>query len=413
MPMRAGSRSLLSMQTLRLALPRLHVAQQQVKREAKRFNVVDCGRRFGKTLLGQDLAVHPILQGYPVGWFAPTYKILLEAWQVLTNTLQPVTRRVSQQEKRIELITGGVLEAWSLDNPDAGRSRKYKRAIMDEWSMVTKARETWQQAIRPTLTDLEGDAWFLGTPKGRNHFWELFVLGQDAGLPDWKSWQMSTYANPFIKSSEIDAARAEVPERVFRQEYLAEFLEDGAGVFRRVREAAILEPSDPQPGKTYVGGIDWGRTNDYTVLRIIEVGSAKEVFMDRFSQTEFNTQLNRFKTAHARYNVAAWIAEQNSIGMPLVEQLQYEGYPVQAFVTTNATKAQIIDALALAFERGELQILNDAIGIAELEAYEMERLPSGLIRYSAPDGIHDDTVMRLALAWYGASQPRGIPVDFV
>lgn len=394
------------MPTVDLVLPRLHTAQQQVKREAKRFNVVDCGRRFGKTLLGQDLAVHPILQGYPVGWFAPTYKILLEAWQVLTNTLQPVTRRVSQQEKRIELITGGVLEAWSLDNPDAGRSRKYKRAIMDEWSMVAKARETWQQAIRPTLTDLEGDAWFLGTPKGRNHFWELFILGQDAGLPDWNSWQMSTYANPFIKPSEIDAARAEVPDRVFRQEYLAEFLEDGAGVFRRVREAAILQPSDPEKGKTYVGGIDWGRTNDYTVLRIIEAGSAKEVFMDRFSQTEFNTQLNRFKTAHARYNVATWIAEQNSIGMPLVEQLQYEGYPVQAFVTTNATKAQIIDALALALERSEIQILDDPIAVAELEAFESERLPSGLIRYSAPDGFHDDTVMSLALAWYGAVESK-------
>ncbi len=93
------------------------------------------------------------------------------------------------------------------------------------------------------------------------------------------------------------------------------------------------------------------------------------------------------------------------MGQPLIEQLQRDGLPVVPFMTTNATKAQIIDALALAFERGDIRILADPVQVAELQAYEMERLPSGLMRYGAPEGMHDDTVMALALAWHAVSQP--------
>jgi len=106
-----------------------------------------------------------------------------------------------------------------------------------------------------------------------------------------------------------------------------------------------------------------------------------------------------------------WIGESNSMGGPLVERLQALNYPIQAFQTTNATKQQAIDNLALAFEREELALLMDPVQTAELQAYEMERLPSGLIRYSAPEGMHDDTVMALALAWHGCARPN--PADLI
>jgi hypothetical protein len=93
------------------------------------------------------------------------------------------------------------------------------------------------------------------------------------------------------------------------------------------------------------------------------------------------------------------------MGEPVIEQLIREGLPVQPFLTTNATKASAIDALTLAFERGELRILNDPVQIGELQAFEAERLPSGLTRYGAPEGMHDDTVMALALAWQSMNVP--------
>jgi hypothetical protein len=101
------------------------------------------------------------------------------------------------------------------------------------------------------------------------------------------------------------------------------------------------------------------------------------------------------------------------MGEPLIEQLQRQGLPVQPFITTNATKAAAIDALSLAFERGELTILSDPVLVGELQAYEAQRLPSGMLRYTAPEGMHDDTVISLALAWQAASvpPPAGQTVD--
>lgn len=191
------------------------------------------GRRYGKTTLGIDLAVEPALRGYPVGWFNPTYKLLSEAWRDLKRTLEPVTRSRSETEHRIELITGGVVEAWTLEDASAGRGRKYKRAVFDEAAMARNLEEAWEQAVRPTLTDLQGDAWFLSTPKGFNYFHTLFERGQDPAKPDYASWQMPSSTNPYLPASELEMARLELPERVFRQEYEASFVDDASMIFDR------------------------------------------------------------------------------------------------------------------------------------------------------------------------------------
>jgi hypothetical protein len=392
------------MPTVQLTLPEPHVAQNQIKAEAARYNVLACGRRFGKTLLGEDLIIEPALSSYPVGWFSPTYKMLLDVWRELTNVLLPIIKRSSVQEHRIELVTGGVLDMWSLDDANAGRGRKYKRVVIDEAAMVAKLEEAWNAAIRPTLTDYQGDAWFLSTPKGYNFFRTIFAWGQDAAYPEWRSWQMPTSANPFISATEIEAARQGSPERYFAQEYEAIFLQDGGGVFRRVAEAATAERQEQAiAGHQYVIGADWGRTNDATVFKVIDVTLREECYSDRMTQTDFRTQLTRLQALAERFGQPAIVGEYNSIGGPQVEALQNMGLAVQPFTTTNATKAKIIDMLALAFERGELKILNDPLTVTELQAYESERLPSGLIRYGAPDGMHDDAVIALCLAWYGAS----------
>lgn len=219
--------------TARVFLKRPHSAQQAIKTNAKRWNIVDCGRRWGKTTLGIDLAVEPALRGYPVGWFNPTYKLLSEAWRDLKRTLEPVTRHRSETEHRIELITGGVVEAWTLEDPSAGRGRKYKRVVFDEAAMARNLEEAWEQAVRPTLTDLQGDAWFLSTPKGFNFFHTLFIRGQDERLSDYASWQMPSSTNPHLPAAEIEAVRQELPERVFRQEYEASFVDDASMIFDR------------------------------------------------------------------------------------------------------------------------------------------------------------------------------------
>ena len=152
--------------TIELRLPQPHTAQQKVIQQAKRFNVVCCGRRWGKTVLGMDRLIHPALQGKPVAWFAPNYRLLSDVWRELQVILQPVIARTNQQERRLELHGGGVIEMWSLDSPDSGRGRAYAVAVVDECALVQNLEQVWQQTIRPMLTDLRGEAWFLSTPKG-------------------------------------------------------------------------------------------------------------------------------------------------------------------------------------------------------------------------------------------------------
>jgi phage FluMu gp28-like protein len=200
-------------------------------------------------------------------------------------------------------------------------------------------------------------------------------------------------------ASEIEQARRDLPERIYQQEHLAMFLDDAGGVFRRVMEAATAIEQGPQPGHEYVFGVDWGKQNDFTVIQVFDITERRQVYMDRFNQIDYRVQRQRLGVLYERYNPRVIVAETNSMGEPIIEQLWADGLPVQGFTTTNATKAQIIDSLSLAFERGEITILNEPTLVGELQAYEMQRLPSGMARYSAPEGMHDDCVMALALAW--------------
>ncbi len=258
-----------------------HQAQTQIIDSHARFNVLACGRRFGKTALGIELAERVALQGQPVGWFSPTYKFLSEAWRDIKLSLAPVTRFKSETEHRLELIDGGVLECWSLDDPDAGRGRKYARVIVDEAAMVRQLEDAWSESIRPTLTDLEGDAWFMSTPKGFNYFHTLFERGRDPESPQYASWQMPSSSNPYLPPAELEAARAELPERVFRQEYEASFVDDASMIFDRewwLGKQNRYDATDPSIGYRSIGrylswdtGLKDKETNAYTARVVGEL----------------------------------------------------------------------------------------------------------------------------------------------
>jgi len=392
------------MRQIAITLPEPLPWQAQVTREAARFSVVAVGRRAGKTAHGIDRCADPQVLPYPVGWFSPTYKDMLEVWREVGERFGPITERTSVQDRRLEFITGGVLEFWSLENVQAGRGRKYRRVIIDEAAFVPTLLDSWNYAIRPTLADLRGDAWIYSTPKGRNGFWQMFQWGQDLGRPDWRSWQMPSSVNPFLPASELEEMRRNFPERVYQQEILAQFLEDAGGIFRRVLDAATATPLERgRGGAQYVYGIDWGRVNDFSVIVVLDVQTRSVVAMDRFTQIDYAVQMGRLDAMMQRFPPAVLVPEANSMGGPLIEQMQRRGWPVVPFTTTSVSKAMIIDGLALAFERGDIAILPDPVLIGELQAYEAERLPSGALRYSAPEGMHDDTVMALALAWFACS----------
>jgi len=356
-----------------------------------------------------DRLIHPALQGKRVAWFAPNYRLLADVFRELQATLAPVVVGTNQQEWRLELHGGGVVEMWSLDSPDAGRGRAYAVVVVDECALVPNLEQAWQQTIRPMLTDTIGDAWFLSTPKGMNYFKTLFDRGQDPERKDWASWQMPTAENPYIDREEIESARLDMTEAAFNQEYLALFVNWEGSVFRRVGEAATAAlQRQREAGHQYVIGCDWGRSNDYTVFAVLDITARAVVAVDRSKRVDYAVQCDRLKVLSERWEPEQIIAEQNSMGQPIIEQLTREGLRIDPFTTTNASKAQVIEALALAFERGDIRIPNDPVMVGELVGYQAERLPSGLMRYGAPSGQHDDTVMALAMAWSAVSSQRRI-----
>ena len=315
----------------------------------------------------------------------------------------PITKRRSVQERRIELTTGGVLEFWSLENSDVARGRKYKRIIVDESAMVPDLIDIWQYALRPTLADYSGDGWFLSTPKGRNAFWQMWQWGKDPLIPEWRSWQMPSTVNPRVPLGAIDELRRTMPDRVFQQEIMAIFMEDGVGVFRRVRESATAEPLQSHLlGHTMIAGLDWALSYDYTALSIVDATTRRLVHVERFNGIDYSMQRDRIRATCERFKVAGVIAEENAMVKPNNDELRRGGLPVRDFTTTNASKSEIIESLASAFENSAIAIVPDETLIAELQSYESERMASGGVRYSAPPGGHDDMVMSLALAWHGA-----------
>lgn len=157
--------------------------------------------------------------------------MMAEVWRDMVRLLRPVAKQVYVQDRRIDLITGGTVEFWSLDTPDVARGRKYGRVVIDEAAMITHLEEAWQAVIRPTLADYAGDAWFLSTPRGFNFFHTLFQRGQSEDYPEYASWQMPSSANPYLPPGEIESAQLETPETVFRQEWLGEFTDDASTIY--------------------------------------------------------------------------------------------------------------------------------------------------------------------------------------
>jgi hypothetical protein len=376
-----------------------HPGQQRIVEEASRFNVLACGRRWGKTDFGVDLCIDLAAEGHPVGWFAPNYKFLEDAWNVMYQTLEPAYGkhlRANKSERRMQLAGGGVVEFWSTQPAQAGddesmvaRGRKYKRIVYDEAAHARRLKADWTRAIRATLSDYRGDAWFFSTPKGQNYFHRLWVRGQ-TGEDDWASWQMPTAMNPFIHPDEIEAARRDMPADAFSQEYEAEFLADAANPFgvdaiRACTRDAVGE------GKVAVWGVDLAKSTDWTVAIGLD-HSGNVVAYQRYQKDWRNTSTHLI----AMIGHTPALVDSTGVGDPIVEFLQARCPCVEGYKFTAQSKQPLMEGLALAIQRGAVTF-PDGLIRHELEMFQYEYTASG-VRYTAPEGEHDDCVDALALA---------------
>jgi hypothetical protein len=359
------------------------------------------------------ISVEEALRGRRILWGAPTYDQVYVGWDETKHACQDnVKFRVDRM--LAEFPTGGRITYRSLDNPDNARGHTADGIVIDEVGDVKQ--EAWYGVLGPMLIDTGGWFWGIGTPKGHNWFWQEHFKAKDQA--DSMAWQVPTLGiavengglirkphpmeNPHIPFSEIYKKWLTTPERWFQQEYLAEFVEDAGVVFRRARDAATSEwvEGRSHPHQQFVMGVDWGKVDDFTVVTVMDAEHRRMVYQDRFNQIDYAVQVPRLEAIVKRFApIMQIVVEENAMGIPLVEILQRKELPIIPFKTTNASKAQIIESLAVAFEREEIQILEDETLIAELQAFEVSKTPGGQIKYGAPQGMHDDCVIALALAW--------------
>lgn len=383
--------------TTEIRLPRLHPAQSRVKSESTRFNVLACGRRWGKTVLGVDLAIHSVLQGHPVAWAAPNYKLLAEPFRTIQGILAPIIKRLDQTDRRIELATGGSIDFWTLNDINLGRGYKYKLWIIDEAAHSPNLQSAFEDSIRPTLVDLVGDAWFLSTPQGRNYFHTIFLQGNSPDHPIFHSWQMPTSSNPYIDFAEITIAKTTLPDRTFRQEFLAEFGQNKDTVFQVVRPniTSSAQPH-PVPDQEYIAGVDLAKIQDFTVITILN-NFGDQVYFERFRRQSWSQTISRIVAACTLFNAPA-VIDATGLGDPIVEQLQTAGLSLYPFRFTSVSKEPLIQSLSVKLEQNSIKLLDIPIQTEELESYQAIAAPGGGIKYSAPPGQNDDCVIALALA---------------
>lgn len=263
---------------------KLHRSQVEIATDTHRFRVVCAGRRWGKSVLSQLIVLQWATKNVGLYWIvSPTYR---QGKQIHWRGLQQIVPREwiakkNEVELSITLKNQSVIELKGAENPDALRGVKLRGLVIDEIASIRNWDWLWQEVLRPTLTDYEAPCLFISTPKGYNHFYELYQFGNTGGSSDnnYKSWRFTSYDNPYIKKEEIDHAKQELTEDTFAQEYMADFRKFTGLVYKEFqREVHVIEPFDIPDGWSIYRGMDFGSTNP-TVCLWIAVDSDENWFI--------------------------------------------------------------------------------------------------------------------------------------
>lgn len=380
--------------------------QQQIEDHPARFKVVILGRRAGKTEMAINIVVSKAMEVPGRYWIvAPSYRqcksiVWTRLKQLVKNDPYWEFNESDLSAKHTKRHT--LIELKGADNEDNLKGVALQGLVMDEAAFI-KAN-VWPEILRPMLADTKGWAIFITTPKGRNWVYELFNKND----PEWKSWNFPTEINSYIDKNEIEQARKDMSERLFKQEFRAEFLDDDTSVFKGVRSCTVGDLLPPINGRFYVMGVDLAKTMDYTCLTVMDSVTRAVVAFERFQDIKWTEQKLRIQALASRYNNAMCVIDSTGIGDPIIDDLTNsnislfygdDGRP--GFKFTNDSKFQLINQLAIAIEQRQITFPRIDILLEELMAYEYSIGDSGKIKYGAPIGKHDDTVVSLALAVWG------------
>ncbi len=369
-----------------------------INKENHKYYVINIGRQFGKTLLAINQMLFWALnnKAIRIAWVSPIYKqskkVFDDCFKAFAKRPE-IYRKVNQSELVLEYITGSTIQFFSAERYDNIRGFTFDYLVCDEFAFMDE--KAWTEVLRATVLVKGKKVLLISTPKGKNHFYKMHSL---QGVNEqYKSFTMTSYDNPMINPKEIDDAKLTLPEMIFRQEYLAEFVDGGQMLFNN-RQTVDSKPF----GKCY-GGIDLGRADDYSVLSIFNE-KGEQIFIERWRHNDWNSIVKAIASKLKDFQVNTTLVEVNSIGDVIFELLQKEcgNYTrIEPFITTALSKKEIVESLIVANQNKEVKFINVDWLDKELEMFTYEYNPKTRnIKYSAPSGFHDDGVMATCLSYH-------------
>jgi predicted phage terminase large subunit-like protein len=255
----------------------------EVFNDTHRFKVIAAGRRFGKSRLAAWTLIIEALKSKEkdVFYIAPTYQQARDImWGMLKELAHEVIASAHENTSVLTLVNGRKIYLKGADRPDTLRGVGLSYVVIDEYADIKP--NVWEQIIRPALADVQGGAMFIGTPKGRNHFYEIFKLGEAHKDPEWEAFHFTSYDNPLIPAKEIEAAKASMSSFAFRQEFMSSFEAASRDIFKP--EWVVYEDEEPKEGRFFIavdlaGFINVDRESgsknkklDETAIAVVKVG---------------------------------------------------------------------------------------------------------------------------------------------
>ena len=397
--------------------------QQDVFNDSTRFKVVAAGRRTGKSRLAAWLLIINALQtdrGH-VFYVAPTQGQARDImWQTLLELGHPVIAGSHINNLQIKLVNGATISLKGADRPETMRGVSLKFLVMDEYADMKP--DVWEQILRPALADQKGHALFIGTPMGRNHFYELYKYAElTEDDPTYKAWHFTSYDNPLLDPSEIDIAKKSMSSYAFRQEFLASFEARGSEMFK---EDWVQFAEEPDNGDYFIAcdlagfeNVDKAKKSkntklDETAIAVVKVCDNGDWFVENIIHGRWDLNETALKIFQAvrdyrpiSVGIERGIAKQ-AVMSPLMDMQKKFGqfFRVEELTHGNKKKTdRVMWALQGRFENGVIKLKK-----GDWNARFLDQL------FQFPDPLtHDDLIDALAYIDQLANVPYGIgELDF-
>lgn len=394
---------------------------------------IACGTKYGKSISGAGAIVvaAPMRRQALYRWVAPYYSQAKIGFKYVNRMLPPHPwTRVNKGTMMTNIVPMDTnVQFFHGQNPEALEGEGVAGYIIDE---AAKQKYEVYSSARTTVTLTQGPIVCMSTPVGKNWFYRKCMEARDhmewskaKGIPPERIFITApTSDNPFVPRSSIEFAMKNLPDRLFRQYYLAEFIDEST-VFSNVKKCIYTEPLHfdsarqqnwfaPRSLETglvesrVVIGADWGKMYDYTVFVAIDVDKCAIVGFYRFFRVDYKTGVRRLKKfSEAFRDVSIILHDKTGVGVAIDDMLSGIGFNFLGITFTNTIKTDMVTGLIVAFQNEWLRIPNWDILLEELNTFEVRTNQIGMMFYEAQKGKHDDVVVSLMLAYHAYTKSKG------